>query len=213
MDYKVLKEKFFSGTTTSEEEDALLRYLKGDELSPDAEEDKEMLLAMLQPAEYDCSEAMDGISAMIDNLAAHESVDVREEPAPLRVVLRCLYPAMAVAAVVLLIFMLFPYSMNKTQQPEGELLADADRDNVVTVVVSEQPQNTDTRYVGESVQRSGDADFLMRNDRYRNDTFSNPEDVADHVEVLLAIFSDAAVHGIKEQEEHLKQLMVLNNVN
>ena len=48
MDYKVLKEKFFSGTTTREEEDALRRYLKGDNLPQEAAEDKEMLLAMLQ---------------------------------------------------------------------------------------------------------------------------------------------------------------------
>lgn len=213
MDYKVLKEKFFSGTTTREEEDALRRYLKGDNLPQEAAEDKEMLLAMLQPVEYDCREAMDGISAMIDALSAQESVDVREKSAPRRVVLRYLYTAVAVAAAVLLVFMLSPYSTSEVQQPGDTLLTDAGRDNVVTVVVGEQPQGADTRYVGENVQRSGNADFLEQNGRYRNDTFSNPEDVADHVEVLLAIFSDAAVHGIKEQEEHLSQLIVLNNAN
>lgn len=213
MDYKVLKEKFFSGTTTREEEDALRRYLKGDNLPQEAAEDKEMLIAMLQPVEYDCQEAMDGISAMIDALSAQESVDVREKSAPRRVVLCYLYTAVAVAAAVLLVFMLSPYSTSEVQQPGDTLLADAGRDNVVTVVVGEQPQGADTRYVGENVQRSGNADFLEQNGRYRNDTFSNPEDVADHVEVLLAIFSDAAVHGIKEQEEHLSQLIVLNNAN
>lgn len=213
MDYKVLKEKFFSGTTTREEEDALRRYLKGDNLPQEAAEDKEMLLAMLQPAEYDYREAMDGISAMIDRLAAQESVDVRERSVPRRVVLRYLYTAVAVAAAVLLVFMLSPYSTSEVQQPGDTLLADAGRDNVVTVVVGEQPQGADTRYVGENVQRSVNSDFLEQNGRYRNDTFSNPEDVADHVEVLLAIFSDAAVHGIKEQEEHLSQLIVLNNAN
>lgn len=213
MDYKVLKEKFFSGTTTREEEDALRRYLKGDNLPQETAEDKEMLLAMLQPSEYECSEAMDEISAMIDRLAAQESVDVREKSAPRRVVLRYLYTAVAVAAAVLLVFMLSPYSTSEVQQPGDTLLADAGSDNVVTVVVGEQPQGADTRYVGENVQRSDNADFLEQNGRYRNDTFSNPEDVADHVEVLLAIFSDAAVHGIKEQEEHLSQLIVLNNAN
>lgn len=213
MDYKVLKEKFFSGTTTREEEDALRRYLKGDNLPQEAAEDKEMLLAMLQPAEYDCREAMNGISAMIDRLAAQESVDVRERSVPRRVVLRYLYTAVAVAAAVLLIFMLHPHSVNSAQQPGDTLLADAGRDNVVTVVVGEQPQDADTRNEGENVQRSDNADFLEQNGRYRNDTFSNPEDVADHVEVLLAIFSNAAVHGIKEQEEHLRQLIVLNNAN
>ena len=114
-------------------------------------------------------------------------------------------------AAVLLVFILSPYSTSEVQQPGDTLLADAGRDNVVTVVVSEQSECTDTRYVGENVQRSGNAEFLEQCGRYKNDTFNNPEDVADHIEVLLAIFSDAAVHGIKEQEEHLKQLIVLNN--
>ena len=32
MDYKVLKEKFFLGTSTREEEEELRRYLMGDDL-------------------------------------------------------------------------------------------------------------------------------------------------------------------------------------
>lgn len=211
MDYKFLKEKFFLGETTRDEEDELRRYLMGENLPADALEDRELMLAMLQPVEYDCSEAMNGISAMIDNLAAQESVDVREKSVPRRVVLRYLYTAVAVAAAVLLVFILSPYSTSEVQQPGDTLLADAGRDNVVTVVVSEQSECTDTRYVGENVQRSVNSDFLEQNGRYKNDTFNNPEDVADHIEVLLAIFSDAAVHGIKEQKEHLKQLIVLNN--
>lgn len=211
MDYKFLKEKFFLGETTRDEEDELRRYLMGENLPADALEDRELMLAMLQPVEYDCSEAMNGISAMIDNLAAQESVDVREKSVPRRVVLRYLYTAVAVAAAVLLVFILSPYSTSEVQQPGDTLLADAGRDNVVTVVVSEQSECTDTRYVGENVQGSGNAEFLEQCGRYKNDTFNNPEDVADHIEVLLAIFSDAAVHGIKEQKEHLKQLIVLNN--
>lgn len=211
MDYKFLKEKFFLGETTRDEEDELRRYLMGENLPADALEDRELMLAMLQPVEYDCSEAMNGISAMIDRLAAQESVDVREKSVPRRVVLRYLYTAVAVAAAVLLVFILSPYSTSEVQQPGDTLLADAGRDNVVTVVVSEQSECTDTRYVGENVQRSGNAELLEQCGRYKNDTFNNPEDVADHIEVLLAIFSDAAVHGIKEQEEHLKQLIVLNN--
>lgn len=211
MDYKFLKEKFFLGETTRDEEDELRRYLMGENLPADALEDRELMLAMLQPVEYDCSEAMNGISAMIDRLAAQESVDVREKSVPRRVVLRYLYTAVAVAAAVLLVFILSPYSTSEVQQPGDTLLADAGRDNVVTVVVSEQSECTDTRYAGENVQRSGNAEFLEQCGRYKNDTFNNPEDVADHIEVLLAIFSDAAVHGIKEQKEHLKQLIVLNN--
>lgn len=211
MDYKFLKEKFFLGETTRDEEDELRRYLMGENLPADALEDRELMLAMLQPVEYDCSEAMNGISAMIGNLAAQESAGVRRGPARRSVVVRYLSMVMSVAAALLLIFMLFPRYKEKVLLPEVPLIADTRVDDIVTLVVSEQSECTDTRYVGENVQRSGNAEFLEQCGRYKNDTFNNPEDVADHIEVLLAIFSDAAVHGIKEQKEHLKQLIVLNN--
>lgn len=114
MDYKVLKEKFFLGTSTREEEEELCRYLMGDDLPAEALEDKELLLAMLQPAEFDCSEAMEEVSAMIDGLAAQDVATSRKRPL-LRVV-RYLYPAVAVAAVLALFFMVVPYSDNGVVQ-------------------------------------------------------------------------------------------------
>lgn len=114
MDYKVLKEKFFLGTSTREEEEELRRYLMGDDLPAEALEDKELLLAMLQPAEFDCSEAMEDVSAMIDGLAAQDVATSRKRP--LRRVVRYLYPAVAVAAVLALFFMVVPYSDNGVVQ-------------------------------------------------------------------------------------------------
>ncbi len=114
MDYKVLKEKFFLGTSTREEEEELRRYLMGDDLPAEALEDKELLLAMLQPAEFDCSEAMEEVSAMIDGLAAQETATFQKRP--LRRVVRYLYPAVAVAAVLALFFMVVPYSDNGVVQ-------------------------------------------------------------------------------------------------
>ena len=126
MDYKVLKEKFFLGTSTREEEEELRRYLMGDDLPAEALEDKELLLAMLQPAEFDCSEAMEEVSAMIDGLAAQDVATSRKRP--LRRVVRYLYPAVAVAAVLALFFMVVPYSDNGVVQGNatdgaGEIVA------------------------------------------------------------------------------------------
>ena len=114
MDYKVLKEKFFLGTSTREEEEELRRYLMGDDLPAEALEDKDLLLAMLQPAEFDCSEAMEEVSAMIDGLAAQDVATSRKRQ--LRRVVRYLYPAVAVAAVLALFFMVVPYSDNGVVQ-------------------------------------------------------------------------------------------------
>lgn len=133
MDYKVLKEKFFLGTSTREEEEELRRYLMGDDLPAEALEDKELLLAMLQPAEFDCSEAMEGVSAMIDGLAAQ---DVATSPKRLlRRVVRYLYPAVAVAAVLALFFMVVPYSDNGVVQGN----ATDGAGEIVAVNVSEPP--------------------------------------------------------------------------
>ena len=133
MDYKVLKEKFFSGTTSREEEDALCRYLMNDNLSAEAKEDKEMLLAMLQPAEYDCTEAMEEVTAMIDNLAAQESVAAGEKSTQCSVVFRYLAPAFAVAAVLALLFVVVPY-------PDDAVGVQGDTDNMQNVAVIEQPK-------------------------------------------------------------------------
>lgn len=133
MDYKVLKEKFFLGTSTREEEEELRRYLMGDDLPAEALEDKELLLAMLQPAEFDCSEAMEEVSAMIDGLAAQEAATSQKRP--LRRVVRYIYPAVAVAAVLALFFMVVPYSDNGVVQGN----ATDGAGEIVTVNVSEPP--------------------------------------------------------------------------
>lgn len=133
MDYKVLKEKFFLGTSTREEEEELRRYLMGDDLPAEALEDKELLLAMLQPAEFDCSEAMEEVSAMIDGLAAQETATFQKRP--LRRVVRYLYPAVAVAAVLALFFMVVPYSDNGVVQGN----ATDGAGEIVVVNVSEPP--------------------------------------------------------------------------
>lgn len=133
MDYKVLKEKFFLGTSTREEEEELRRYLMGDDLPAEALEDKELLLAMLQPAEFDCSEAMEEVSAMIDGLAAQETATFQKRP--LRRVVRYFYPAVAVAAVLALFFMVVPYSDNGVVQGN----ATDGAGEIVLVNVSEPP--------------------------------------------------------------------------
>ena len=133
MDYKVLKEKFFLGTSTREEEVELRRYLMGDDLPAEALEDKELLLAMLQPAEFDCSEAMEEVSAMIDGLAAQEAATSPKRQ--LRRVVRYLYPAVAVAAVLALFFMVVPYSDNGVVQGN----ATDGAGEIVAVNVSEPP--------------------------------------------------------------------------
>ena len=135
MDYKVLKEKFFLGTSTREEEEELRRYLMGDDLPAEALEDKELLLAMLQPAEFDCSEAMEEVSVMIDGLAAHEAATSQKRP--LRRVVRYLYPAVAVAAVLALFFMVVPYSDNGVVQGN----ATDGAGEIVLVNVSEPPMH------------------------------------------------------------------------
>ena len=133
MDYKVLKEKFFLGTSTREEEKELRRYLMGDDLPAEALEDKDLLLAMLQPAEFDCSEAMEEVSAMIDGLAAQETATFQKRQ--LRRVVRYLYPAVAVAAVLALFFMVVPYSDNGVVQGN----ATDGAGEIVVVNVSEPP--------------------------------------------------------------------------
>lgn len=128
-----MKEKFFLGTSTREEEEELRRYLMGDDLPAEALEDKDLLLAMLQPAEFDCSEAMEEVSAMIDGLAAQDVATSQKRP--LRRVVRYLYPAVAVAAVLALFFMVVPYSDNGVVQGN----ATDGAGEIVVVNVSEPP--------------------------------------------------------------------------
>ena len=141
MDYKVLKEKFFSGTTSREEEDELRRYLMGDELLPEAKEDKEMMLAMLQPVVCDCGAEMEEISAMIDNLAADDAVPVVHARPVRKVVIRYLVPAISVAAVLALLFMVVPYSGNNIRQGSDPVAVNGKSDAVLAVAETDQPNS------------------------------------------------------------------------
>ena len=141
MDYKVLKEKFFSGTTSCEEEDELRRYLMGDELLPEAKEDKEMMLAMLQPVVCDCGAEMEEISAMIDNLAADDAVPVVHASPVRKVVIRYLVPAISVAAVLALLFMVVPYSGNNIRQGSDPVAVNGKSDAVLAVAETDQPHS------------------------------------------------------------------------
>lgn len=141
MDYKVLKEKFFSGTTSREEEDELRRYLMGGELLPEAKEDKEMMLAMLQPVVCDCGAEMEEISAMIDNLAADDAVPVVHARPVRKVVIRYLVPAISVAAVLALLFMVVPYSGNNIRQGSDPVAVNGKSDAVLAVAETDQPHS------------------------------------------------------------------------
>ena len=141
MDYKVLKEKFFSGTTSCEEEDELRRYLMGDELLPEAKEDKEMMLAMLQSVVCDCGAEMEEISAMIDNLAADDAVPVVHASPVRKVVIRYLVPAISVAAVLALLFMVVPYSGNNIRQGSDPVAVNGKSDAVLAVAETDQPHS------------------------------------------------------------------------
>lgn len=122
MDYKVLIDRYFSGMTSCEEEVELRRCLMHDDLTADMSLERECLLAMLNPVEYECREAMEAVSAMIDNLAAKETATMQQRKASRRVVLRSLGSIVAVAAAAQLFFLFFPYS-NETVQDDKELLA------------------------------------------------------------------------------------------
>ena len=141
MDYKVLKEKFFSGTTSREEEDELRRYLMGDELLPEAKEDKEMMLAMLQPVVCDCGAEMEEISAMIDNLAADDAVPVVHARPVRKVVIRYLVPAISVAAVLALLFLVVPYSGNNIRRGSDPVAVNGKSDAVLAVAETDQPHS------------------------------------------------------------------------
>lgn len=157
MDYRVLVEKYFQGTTSREEEDALRRYLMEDDLPEDTLREKEMLLAMLQPAGCECCEAMDEISAMIDGLAVQEEQNaavVLHKPAPRRALMRYLYSAMAVAAVMALLLLVFPYNGDNMQQPDAQFVAVSEPSVNDTVI--EQPIVAENNAVTEDTDNDTD---------------------------------------------------------
>ena len=250
MDYKVLKEKFFMGTTSREEEDALRRYLIGENLSPEAEADKEMMLAMLQPVEYDCSAAMEEVTAIIDNLAEQESIAAVEKSAQRSVTLRYLVSTFTVAAVLALLFIVVPYSNDtlgiqggtENKQNVVSFEQPPKTDEVITIVleepgsvtvtepesISEMPSERESETivtllaeetVTTPVDNAPDSVIICNGNAVadmlasitdENDTFSNPQDAAVHLDVLLAIFSQAVSGGVEEQKMHLKQFVVMN---
>lgn len=119
MDYRILIDKFFSGTTIREEEEMLRRYLNGENLPADIQKEKELLLAMLQPVEYDCTEEMAEVAAMIDSLAAAEAnAGAQSQKRPARTVfLRTLSATVAAAAVLALMLVAVRYNDNAVQVP------------------------------------------------------------------------------------------------
>lgn len=134
MEYDKLKDKFFLGTSTREEEDELRRYLLSDSLSAGAQEEKELLLAMLQPGDYCCDEDMKEVAALIDRLAEEESAKALHGSTARRIVLRYVFPAIAVAAVLALLLTVVPYSGNSVEHGKESQIA-------VVAPVTEQKQN------------------------------------------------------------------------
>ena len=134
MEYDKLKDKFFLGTSTREEEDELRRYLLSDSLSAEAQEEKELLLAMLQPGDYCCDEEMKEVAALIDRLAEEESAKALHGSTARRIVLRYVFPAIAVAAVLALLLTVVPYSGNSVKHGKESRIA-------VVAPVTEQKQN------------------------------------------------------------------------
>ncbi len=123
MEYDKLKDKFFLGTSTREEEDELRRYLLSDSLSAGAQEEKELLLAMLQPGDYCCDEDMKEVTALIDRLAEEESAKALHGSTARRIVLRYVFPAIAVAAVLALLLTVVPYSGNSVKYGKESQIA------------------------------------------------------------------------------------------
>ena len=134
MEYDKLKDKFFLGTSTREEEDELRRYLLSDSLSAGAQEEKELLLAMLQPGDYGCDEEMKEVAALIDRLAEEETVAALHGNTTRRIVLRYVVQAIVAAAVLALLFTVVPYSGNSVKHDKESPIA-------VVAPVPEQKQN------------------------------------------------------------------------
>ena len=183
MDYRMLMDRFFQGVTTPEEEQELRRCLLSDDMPAEIRAEKELLLAMLEPAEYDCSEAMAEVSAMVDSLATQEPASVPGKRTFRVVMLRYLTPAVAAAAVLLFMFRIALGDTGKGFIPadEPELRIDNTRCGQMA-------------YVGNQ------------------DTYTAPEEVARHIDDLFSMFAAATADGLNEQKEHLRQFAVLNEM-
>lgn len=149
MDYRMLIDRFFQGVTTPEEEQELRRCLLSDEMPAEIRAEKELLLAMLEPAEYDCSEAMAEVSAMVDSLATQEPASVPGKRTFRVVMLRYLTPAVAAAAVLLFMFRIAPGDTGKGFMPADEpvvrsgVVHESSSDEIVRLIVEEPQEESD----------------------------------------------------------------------
>lgn len=199
MDYRMLIDRFFQGVTTPEEDQELRRCLLSDDMPAEIRAEKELLLAMLEPAEYDCSEAMAEVSAMVDSLATQEPASVPGKRTFRVVMLRYLTPAVAAAAVLLFMFRI---ALGDT----GKGFIPADLSIVVTeepseeICLSEPELRIDNTRCGQMA--------YVRN----QDTYTAPEEVARHIDDLFSMFAAATADGLNEQKEHLRQFAVLNEM-
>ena len=164
MEYDKLKDKFFLGTSTREEEDELRRYLLSDSLSAEAQEEKELLLAMLQPGDYGCDEEMKEVAALIDRLAEEESAKALHGSTARRIVLRYVVQAIVAAAVLALLFTVVPYSGNSVKH---------DKEFPIAVVAPVPEQMHD-----DSVENKEEPDESVLPDGVGKDSVAGKESVA-----------------------------------
>lgn len=199
MDYRMLIDRFFQGVTTPEEDQELRRCLLSDDMPAEIRAEKELLLAMLEPAEYDCSEAMAEVSAMVDSLATQEPASVPGKRTFRVVMLRYLTPAVAAAAVLLFMFRIALGDTGK-----GFIPAD------LSIVVTEEPSEEICLSEPElriDNTRCGQMAYVGN-----QDTYTAPEEVARHIDDLFSMFAAATADGLNEQKEHLRQFAVLNEM-
>lgn len=164
MEYDKLKDKFFLGTSTREEEDELRRYLLSDSLSAGAQEEKELLLAMLQPSDYGCDEEMKEVAALIDRFAEEESAKALHGSTARRIVLRYVFPAIAVAAVLALLLTVVPYFGNSVKHGKESQIA-------VVAPVTEQKQN------GSAVNKEEPVESVLPKGAGKNSAAGNGLDI------------------------------------
>lgn len=111
-DIKDLIERYFEGTTSIEEEFELRRRLCSEELPPDVEREKELLLTLL-PIPCEVPQGMeDRLNNFIDNLAAKEKTGTAT-PLPRRTkrlpaARRAAIYALGTAAAIAMIFSIVP---------------------------------------------------------------------------------------------------------
>ena len=195
----MLIDRFFQGVTTPEEDQELRRCLLSDDMPAEIRAEKELLLAMLEPAEYDCSEAMAEVSAMVDSLATQEPASVPGKRTFRVVMLRYLTPAVAAAAVLLFMFRIALGDTGK-----GFIPAD------LSIVVTEEPSEEICLSEPElriDNTRCGQMAYVGN-----QDTYTAPEEVARHIDDLFSMFAAATADGLNEQKEHLRQFEVLNEM-